>query len=170
LAAKWAACPSYLGLPLSLTKPNLQEFTPLLSKIERRLTGISRLLSYNGRLIPVNSVFSALPTFYMCSLKIPPLVIKQIDIFRKHCLWSKGDINKKGTYLVAWEVACKPKEQGGLSIIDIEKQNNALLLKFLDKFYSKDDIPWVTLTWSELYLSNQTTPQHRSPTGVGGRM
>jgi hypothetical protein len=77
---------TYLGLPLSLTKPNIQEFTPLLSKIERRLTSISRLLSYNGRLILVNSVFSALPTFYMCSLRIPPQVIKQIDIYRKHCL------------------------------------------------------------------------------------
>jgi len=72
---------TYLGLPLSLTKPNLQELTHLVSKIERRLTGISRLLSYNGRLILVNSVFSALPTFYMCSLKIPPPVIKQIDIY-----------------------------------------------------------------------------------------
>lgn len=101
---------TYLGLPLGTTKPSIQEFTPLLNRIERRLSGFSRLLSYDGRLILVNSVMTALPTFYMCSLKLPPQVIKQIDIYRKHCLWSKGDINRMGTCLVAWEVACKPKK------------------------------------------------------------
>jgi len=63
---------TYLGLPLGTTKPTITEFAPLLTKIERRLSGISKFLSYNGRLILINSVFSSLPTFYMCSLKIPP--------------------------------------------------------------------------------------------------
>jgi hypothetical protein len=125
---------TYLGLPLGTTKPTLQEFTPLLAKIVKGLSGISKHLSYDGRLILVNSVFSALPTFYMCSLKIPPQVIKQIDIYRR------------GKCIVAWEAATKPKDQGGLGIIDIKSQNNALLMKFLDKFYNKVDIPWVTLT------------------------
>jgi len=58
----------------------------------------------------------------MCSLKFSPQVIKQIDVYRKHCLWSSGDINRKGTCLVAWEIACKPKDQGGLGIIDIESE------------------------------------------------
>jgi len=98
----------------------------------------------------VNSVLSALPTFYMCSLKIPPQVVKQIDIYRKHCLWSKGDITRKGTCLIAWAIACKPKHQGGLGIIDIETQNDALLIKHLDRFYNNVDISWVTLTWTKL--------------------
>lgn len=156
---------TYLGLPLGTTKPSFQEFSPLLSKIEKRLTGISNLLSYHGRLILVNSVFSALPTFYMCSLKIPPQIIKQIDIYRKHCLWSKGDINRKGSCLVAWETVRKLKEQGGLGIIDIESQNIALLMKSLDKFYNRADTPWVTLTWSKLYANTQTPPHLRSPVG-----
>lgn len=63
---------TYLGLPLGTTKPSLQEFTPLLTKVEKRLSGVSKHLSYNGRLILVNSVFSALPTFYMCSVKTHP--------------------------------------------------------------------------------------------------
>jgi hypothetical protein len=92
-------------------------------------------------------------------------VIKQIDVYRKPCLWSKGDINRKGTCLVAWVSACKLKDQGGLSIIDIKDQNSAMLLKFLDKFYSKSDIPWVQLTWSKLYANNQTPPHVRSPVG-----
>jgi hypothetical protein len=81
----------------------------------------------------------------------PSQVIKQIDTYRKSCLWSKGEINRKSKYLVAWEVATKPKDQGGLGIIDIKSLNNALLMKFLDRFYNKADIPWVSLTWSKLY-------------------
>lgn len=148
---------------MGTSKPALIEFTQLLSKTKRRLTGISKFLSYNGRLNLVNSVFSALPTFYMCSLKLPPQVIKQIDSYRKHCLWSKGDINQKGNCLVAWEAACKPKEQGGLGITDIQVQKKALLMKFLDKFFNKANLPWVSLTWDALYSNNQTPPQAKKP-------
>lgn len=62
---------TYLGLPLGTTKPSIGEFAPLISNFERRLSGVSKMLSYNGRLILVNSIFSALPTFYMCFLKLP---------------------------------------------------------------------------------------------------
>ena len=132
---------TYLGLPLGTMKPSIEDFTPLLSRTERRLSGFSRLLSYDGWLILVNSVLTALPTFYMCSLKLPPQVVKQIDKYRKHCLWSKGDINRKGSCLVAWETACKAKNKGGLGIIDIEKQNDALLMKHLNNFYNHAELP-----------------------------
>jgi len=50
-------------------------------------------------------------------------------------------------------------------IIDIKSQNNALLMKHLDKFYNQADIPWVTLTWSKFYSNTQTPPHARSPVG-----
>lgn len=62
----------YLGLPLGTTKPSINEFTLLLTRMEKRLCGISKLLTYDGRLVLVNSALSALPTFYKCSLKNPP--------------------------------------------------------------------------------------------------
>lgn len=148
---------TYLGLPLGTTKPSIQDFSPMTNRIERRLSGVSKLLSYQGRLILVNSVFSALPTFYMCSLQISPGVIEQIDKYRKACLWSAGDINIKGKCLAAWDLACKTKEEGGLGIIDLKSQNTALLLKYMDKFYNHANIPWVQLTWDKLY-KNQHTP------------
>jgi len=37
---------TYLGLPLGTQKPSMQDFSPLLNKIECRLNGISRMLSY----------------------------------------------------------------------------------------------------------------------------
>jgi hypothetical protein len=44
------------------------------------------------------------------------------------------------------------KKFEGLGIIDFQKHNAALLMKFLDKFYNKAEIPWVQLLWSEYYL------------------
>lgn len=73
---------TYLGLQLGTTKPTLQDFSP----IENRLSVVSKFLSYHGRLTLVNLVMIALPTFYMCTLQLPPQVIKQIDGYRKKCL------------------------------------------------------------------------------------
>jgi len=120
---------------------------------------------FQGRLIVVNSVFSALPTFYMCCLQLPPTVINQIDRYQKHCLWSGGDINRKGSCLAAWDIACRTKEEGGLGIVNMKSQNVALLIKYLDKFYNHADILWVSLTWSKLYSNNSTPPHARSPIG-----
>lgn len=156
---------TYLGLPVGTTRPSVQDFTPLVTKLERRLSGVSKFLSYHGRLLMVNSVLTALPTYYMCTLIIPPTVVEQIDRFRKHCIWSKGDINRKGTCLVAWEPMCRSKEEGGLAIINIQNQNSALLMKFLDKFYNHSEIPWVKLTWNKLYHNENIPPHRKSPCG-----
>lgn len=137
---------------------------PILTRMEKRFMGISKLLTYEGRLILVNFVFSALPTFYMCSLKFPIEILDQIDSCRKHVLWHGGDVSKKGGYLVAWTTVCRSKEEGGLGIVDLRTQNTALLLKYLHKFYNKLDLPWVSLTWQSLY-SNGTPPHERK--GVG---
>jgi hypothetical protein len=81
---------TYLGLPLGTTRPSFQDFTPILTRIEKHLMGISRFLTHAGRLILVNSIYSALPTFYMCSLKLPFELLDQIDKYKKHVLWHGG--------------------------------------------------------------------------------
>jgi hypothetical protein len=45
----------------------------------------------------------------------------------------------------------QPKKSGGLGIVNFQKHNVALLIKFLDKFYNRADIPWVHLIWSSHY-------------------
>jgi len=52
-----------------------------------------------------------------------------------------SDSNAKMKSLVAWPKCCKPKKKGGLGIINLRSQNSALLLKHLDKFYNKKEIP-----------------------------
>lgn len=48
-------------------------------------------------------------------------------------------------------MVCKPKEEGGLGVIDLKRQNKALLMKNLDKFLNRKDLPWVSLVWEKLY-------------------
>jgi len=133
----------------------IQDFLPPINKCDRRLGGISSMLNQAGRLQITNAVFSSLPTYYMCSLELSKVVIKQIDKFRKHCLWRGSDINGRSQPKAAWEMVCLPKEKDGLGVINIETQNQALLMKNLDKFYNKRDIPWVKLVWEKHYRNGR---------------
>ena len=92
----------------------------------------------------------------MCTLKLPIGVIDNIDRARKQCLWRGNDPRKKGGNLAAWPMVRKPKRKGGLGVINLQVQNDALLLKHLHKFYSKVDVPWVNLIWSK-YYSNKVS-------------
>lgn len=49
---------TYLGLPLSLSKPKLEDFCPVLQRIERRLNGCSTFLSYGDKLTLIKFVFT----------------------------------------------------------------------------------------------------------------
>jgi hypothetical protein len=70
---------TYLELPLSLTKPRVVDFRPLVTKCERRLATASTFLSQAGRLEPANSVIIALPTFAMSIFSLHSSVFEQID-------------------------------------------------------------------------------------------
>jgi len=85
-------------------------------------------------------------------------------------MWSNGDINKKGKCLAAWETACKPKNQGGLGIIDISNQNNALLMKHLEKFYNKADIPWVSFGLNSIQIHRPPLMQEALWDPFGGKI
>jgi hypothetical protein len=87
----------------------------------------------------------------MCFLKLPVAVVEAIDKYRKDCLWRGSDFRKKGYNLGAWKLVMKPKEKGGLGVVNLQLQNEALLLKQLDKFYQKKGIQWVKLIWNKYY-------------------
>jgi hypothetical protein len=67
----------YLGLPLGTTRPSVNDLMPLVSKLDKRLSGISSLMTYTGRLTLLNSVINSLPMFAMCHSRsqLPSLFI-----------------------------------------------------------------------------------------------
>jgi hypothetical protein len=128
-----------LGLPLSTTKPRKEFFMPLILSAQRRLNSsehfLSNLLSarkfsfylsccmflnYGDKPRLVNSVLSSLPTFYLCTLKVYKSVLGEFDKYRRHCVWRHRDLEHKSTPLAGWDLVCRPKDQGGLGIINLE--------------------------------------------------
>jgi hypothetical protein len=57
----------------------------------------------------------------------------------------------------------KPKKKGGLGILNLKLQNEALLLKYPHKFYNKLDTPWVHLLWNTYYQGK--IPRAMDPVG-----
>jgi hypothetical protein len=106
---------TYLGLPLGITKPTLEYFLPMVSRVDRRLCGIADFLNYGGKLELVKSVLSSLPIFFMCYLEIPVTILEQMVKYMRHCLWRKKnqDVQARGNALISWDKVCKPKKQGG---------------------------------------------------------
>jgi hypothetical protein len=108
---------TYLGLPLSLNKPTVQGYLPMVHRVERRLVNTSIFLTHGGKLQLVNSALSYLPAFYKCAIKVPISIINQIDKYRRHCLWRGGDINGNKAPLPSWKLVTRPKRKGGLVVI-----------------------------------------------------
>jgi hypothetical protein len=103
---------TYLGPPLSTTKPRKEFFLHLIQIVQRRLPACAMYLNYGSKLRMVNSVLSSLHMFYLCSLKIYQWVIDEVDKYRRHCLWRDKDLQKNSPPLAAWELVCSQKIKG----------------------------------------------------------
>jgi hypothetical protein len=52
-------------------------------------------------------------------------------------------------------MVARPKSEGGLRVINLRLQNEALLMKIWNKFFNKADLPWVHLIWEKYYQNNK---------------
>lgn len=145
---------TYLGLPLCNIKPKLEDYVLMLQRIESRLLSSSTLLSSGDKLTLIRSVFTSMPTSFMCTLTIPKTVLKHTITYLMNCFWRKYGTQDRGSALISWEQVCKPKSHGGLGVLDLHTHNKSLLMKFLHKFLNKSDIPWVNIIWESYYRNS----------------
>jgi hypothetical protein len=108
---------TYLGLPLSTTKPKKECFLPLIQCIQKRLPACNMYINYGSKLRMLKSVLSSLTMFYLCSLKVYQWILVEVDKYRRHCLWREKDLQKKNPPLATWDLVCKPKKQGVLGFL-----------------------------------------------------
>jgi hypothetical protein len=52
------------------------------------------LFSYTGRKLLVNSVLSAMPTYFLTALKMPKWSFSKIDRYRRSFLWKCENLDK----------------------------------------------------------------------------
>lgn len=124
----------YLGLPLHTTKLRRIDVQPLIDKIGARLPGWKgRLMSTAGRETLVKTVLSSQPIYHMTIFEENKWLIKKIDSLRRSFLWRGETPNKVygGHSIINWSMTCRPKDKGGLGILDLDRFARALRLHWL---------------------------------------
>ncbi|KAK1282985.1 hypothetical protein QJS10_CPB22g00578 [Acorus calamus] len=119
-----------LGLPLHVGPLRKSDWSPLISRFEKRLDGWKgKLLSMGGRLTLIQSVFSNLPIFYLSIFKAPTGVLQILDGIRRRFLWQGADDSGRKVHLVHWDRICSRKNKGGAGVMNLSDMNRALLCK-----------------------------------------
>ncbi|KAM0899529.1 hypothetical protein ACQ4PT_021212 [Festuca glaucescens] len=122
----------YLGLPLTLRKPNAAQLQYLVDSVANKLPGWrASLLDKGGRLELVRATLSAMPIFAMMSLDLPVKTLVAIEKIIRGFLWKGRKDVKGGHCLVAWSKVCTPKEWGGLGVPNLRMMNMALRARWL---------------------------------------
>jgi hypothetical protein len=133
---------TYLGLPLSCHKLTLADFAPLIAKVDKYLSGwCAILLSSGGRVVLLNAVLDAIPTFSMAALELPPALLRAIEALRRAFLWNMTGTVSGAKCLMAWEAVCRPKQEGGLGLKCLAAKNECLQLKLVHRL-------WPCWAWS----------------------
>ena len=86
----------------------------------------------------------------MSSLLLPQGTLDALDKRRRAFLWAGDDHVSGAQCLVAWELACQPKELGGLGIKDLAAQNKCLLLKLLYRLHNPGGSAWACWVRSKI--------------------
>lgn len=119
----------YLGNPLFLGRNKSKAFHFIMDKLKSCFAGLrSKLLSQAGRVTLVKSVVSSIPIYYMAACQFPASLCRAFDSAARQFFWNGKDVERKLS-MVAWNVVCKPKSQGGLGIRSFELINKTLLAK-----------------------------------------
>ncbi|PON92327.1 LOW QUALITY PROTEIN: hypothetical protein TorRG33x02_118320 [Trema orientale] len=100
-----------------------------------------RKLFFGEKLTLIQSVLSSIPIYYLSLFKAPCRVIETIEKLMHDFLWEGEDL-LGGEHLVAWDLVCRPKLQGGLGIGNVLARNKALPMKWLWRFPKKRYALW----------------------------
>jgi len=99
--------------------------------------------------------------FMMSFFEIPKGVLKNLDKFRSRFFW-QGSSDKHKYRLVKWDILCRPKDQGGLGIVNLQLQNKCLLAKWLVNLLNTDGMWQKLLTNKYLHSKSLTQVKARS--------
>jgi hypothetical protein len=144
---------SYLGQPLHVRQLRRVDYQPLIDKMASRLpTWKGCFLNKSGRLKLLNTVLSSMPTYMLTAFAPKMWLIKKLDKIRRGFLW-KGTCDANGaSSLVQWPKVKRPKDVGGLGVLDLEFFSTAVRLRWLWYQWTEPDRPWVGMDvpWNDV--------------------
>jgi hypothetical protein len=140
---------------MGTTRPKVDDLTPMIGKVDKRLSRLSNMMSYSAKLVTIKAVITAMANHAMCAIKVHYTHIDHVEKASRTFLWQGKDIHKSGKCLICWDKVCMSKESGGLGVLDLREQNKALQMKNLYQFYNRHDSPWVPLIWNAYYQNGK---------------
>ncbi|XP_061346036.1 uncharacterized protein LOC133291743 [Gastrolobium bilobum] len=121
------------------------DYGAIKDRIRSKLDGWkSHCLSFAGRVTLVKSVIAAIPSFHMQNGLLPVTFCDEIEQIQRAFIWGDQD-SRRRAHLVAWDQMYKPKDRGGLGIINLRLQNEAYIHKLAWKVLTKKDDLWVKI-------------------------
>ncbi|XP_041007958.1 uncharacterized protein LOC121252418 [Juglans microcarpa x Juglans regia] len=121
----------YLGVPIVVSRLKVRDFSELLGKIKKKITGWKmKMLSNGGHTILICHVLLSMATHLLAVLHVPKTVIKVLNKLPSSFFWSGSEGNFKRKW-IAWSTICRPVEEGGLGIRDFGGIQKALHLKLV---------------------------------------
>jgi hypothetical protein len=101
-----------------------------------------KLLSLDSRLVLINSALANMVLYMISFFILPKGVLHKLYYYRSRILW-QGTVRRKNIVWLNEVCLCRPKDQEGLGIHDLQVKNMNLLDKWLFKLLTEDGI-WQT--------------------------
>ncbi|XP_074299812.1 uncharacterized protein LOC141630982 [Silene latifolia] len=144
----------YLGVPITCGRMSKGDCNILVEKLVRRIRSFgTKKLSYSGRLVLVNSVLTALYSYWINIFVIPKGVLNKVNAICRNYLWD-GSPDFIRVPRVSWAKVCAPKSEGGLGIKDSIIWNHASIGKLVWWVYCSPDRLWVKWV-NQLYIKGR---------------
>ncbi|XP_074306175.1 uncharacterized protein LOC141641412 [Silene latifolia] len=143
----------YLGVPIDAKILSSLDCSILVDRVCERIRAIgTRKLSYAGRLVLTKSVLSTLHCYWARIFILPVSILDKVEAICRSFLW-QGKEYVNSPPLIAWNICCKSKKNGGLGVIDLRRWNKAALGKYIWWISHKKDhllVKWV----HAIYIKN----------------
>lgn len=107
------------------------DYRPMIDQVSQWFTTWSACsLSLAGRRQLIASVIYSSVNFWTSAFTLPKGCYKDIESLCSRFLWN-GNITKKATANVSWQIVYLPKEEGGLGFLNFQTWNKSLCMRLI---------------------------------------